>query len=235
MLTRLLAAALSGLIVTSGALGGASQSATSRLAFTSLERGYQLMSMSATGDDVRRVSTTGAAESQGTPSPDGTKIAFVSRRDGNPELYVMSADGSGARRLTNHPAWDGDPDWSPDSLRIAFESERDDSDGDVFVVNADGFGLTKLAGSPDADLSPAWSPDGARIAFESDRDGDSEIYVMATDGTAVTQLTRTRTLDGDRLPDWSPDGTKIVFASDRGTQVDEEIWIMNADGTEPFG
>ena len=148
MLTRrpILAAALSGLIVTSGALGGASQSTTSRLAFTSMERGYQLMSMSRTGDDVRRVSITGAVDLQGTLSPDRTKIAFVSMRDGNPELYVVSADGSGAaRRLTNHPAWDGDPDWSPDSLRIAFESERDDADGDVFVVNADGSALTKLA------------------------------------------------------------------------------------------
>ena len=139
--------------------------------------------------------------------------------------------GAAPRRLTNHPAWDGDPDWSPDSQRIAFESERDDSDGDVFVVNADGSGLVKLAGSPDEDLSPAWSPDGARIAFDSDRDGDSEIYVMATDGTAVTQLTRTRTADADGLPEWSPDGTKIVFTSDRGAQVDGEIWVMNADGT----
>ena len=123
MLTRrvIVASALTGLIVASGALGGASQASSSRLAFTSLEQGLQLLSMSVAGDDVRRVSATGAADFQGTLSPDRRAFAFISMRDGNAELYVANADGSGARRLTNHPAWDGDPDWSPDSQRIAFE------------------------------------------------------------------------------------------------------------------
>ncbi|NDJ60963.1 MAG: hypothetical protein GYB67_07550, partial [Chloroflexi bacterium] len=42
-------------------------------------------------------------------SPDGTQLAFESRRDGNFEIYVMNADGSNVRRLTDHP----EPDWSP--------------------------------------------------------------------------------------------------------------------------
>ena len=42
-------------------------------------------------------------------SPDGTKIAFTSNRDGNPELYVMNRDGSDVRRLTNNPAIDTTP------------------------------------------------------------------------------------------------------------------------------
>ena len=37
-------------------------------------------------------------------SPDGTRIAFTSNRDGNPELYVMNRDGSNIRRITNNPA-----------------------------------------------------------------------------------------------------------------------------------
>ena len=48
-------------------------------------------------------------------SPDGTRIAFMSGRDGNPEIYVMNVDGSNLRRLTNHPAGDGTPTWSPNS------------------------------------------------------------------------------------------------------------------------
>ena len=47
-------------------------------------------------------------------SPDGTKIAFISERDGNPELYVMNADGSNQTRLTNTPTQREDnPDWQP--------------------------------------------------------------------------------------------------------------------------
>ena len=43
-------------------------------------------------------------------SPDGTQIAFMSNRDGNPEIYVMNSDGTDLRRLTNHPAIDVDAD-----------------------------------------------------------------------------------------------------------------------------
>ena len=43
-------------------------------------------------------------------SPDGSKIAFNSDRDGNFEIYVMNADGTGQTRLTTNPAFDTDPD-----------------------------------------------------------------------------------------------------------------------------
>src|SRR5262245_48330537 len=144
-------AVTAGLILSCCTIAGAATPVPARLAFTSYQQGFQLFSMDSAGGDVRRVSTSYAVEHQGVPSRDGTKIAFVSERDGNPELYVMNADGSGARRLTNHPALDQSPDWSPDSQRITFESYRDDGDGDIFVVNVDGSGLTKVAGSADED------------------------------------------------------------------------------------
>jgi Tol biopolymer transport system component len=44
-------------------------------------------------------------------------VAFVSRRDGNEEIYVMNADGSGQRRLTRTPRNDKSPAWSPAQTR----------------------------------------------------------------------------------------------------------------------
>jgi Tol biopolymer transport system component len=49
---------------------------------------------------------------QPTWSPSGTKIAFISSRDGNSEMYVMNADGSGQIRLTDSPTADTMPSWT---------------------------------------------------------------------------------------------------------------------------
>ncbi len=57
-------------------------------------------------------------------SPDGQKIAFMSRRDENWEIYVINTDGSGLQRLTDDRAEDGLPAWSPDGRALAFASNR---------------------------------------------------------------------------------------------------------------
>ena len=54
-------------------------------------------------------------------SPDGRRIVFLSRRDGDKELYIVSADGSGQRRLTRDARFFAIPAWSPDGRKIAFE------------------------------------------------------------------------------------------------------------------
>ena len=157
--------------------------------------------------------------------PEG-RIAFVSDRDGNDEIYAMSADGSGLARLTDNPAYDWDPSWSPDGRRIAFVSDRDGSAG-IYAMNADGSGLARLAAGSAYDYSPAWSPDGRRIAFASDRDGSDEIYAMSADGSGLARLTDNPAYDWD--PSWSPDGRRIAFVSDRDGNA--EIYMMNADGS----
>ncbi|HDR3891062.1 TPA: PD40 domain-containing protein, partial [Bacillus cereus] len=66
-----------------------------------------------------------------------SKIAFVSNRDANPEIYVMNPDGSNQTRLTNNPAGDFEPSWSPDGQKITFTSNRD-GNPEIYVMNADG-------------------------------------------------------------------------------------------------
>ena len=97
-------------------------------------------------------------------SPDGRKLAFVSQRDGNSEIYVMNADGSAQENLTRQPASDSHPSWSRDGRRIVFVSRRD-GNAEIYVMNADGSGLRNLTRTPSDDLDPAWSPDGRAIAF----------------------------------------------------------------------
>jgi dipeptidyl aminopeptidase/acylaminoacyl peptidase len=121
-------------------------------------------------------------------SPDRSKIAFHSNRDGNWEIYVMNEDGSNQTDLTNNPACDAYPAWSPDGSKIAFTSDRD-GNYEIYVMNADGSKQTRLTNNTASDVGPVWSLDGSKIFFGSDRGGNWEIYVMNSDGSNQTVLT----------------------------------------------
>lgn len=161
--------------------------------------------MGADGANPRALITSpGADERYPVFSPDGTKLAFTSSRDGQYEVYVSAADGTGAVRTTNDPNYDSAPAWSPDGSRLAFERATTidaEATKDVWVMRSDGTAQTRLTATDGVDEGPSFSADGARIAFTSARDGDQEIYVMAADGAGPARvLTRPGTLE--ESPDW---------------------------------
>jgi Tol biopolymer transport system component len=195
-----------------------------RIAF---DRGGEIYIMDTDGSDPVNLTNNAAGDWYPAWSPDGTRIAFLSSRDGPVEIYVMDADGSNQVNLTNNPAWDAEPAWSPDGTRIAFASNRD-GEPDIYVMNADGSNPVRLTNNPPR-YSPAWSPDGTRIAFTSLLDGDYEIYVMNADGSNPVNLSNDPARDAE--PAWSPDGTRIAFQSNR--DGNDEIYIMGADGSNP--
>ncbi len=161
------------------------------------------------------------------PGVSGTKVAFVSERDGNLEIYVMNADGSNQTRLTNNPADDWKPSWSPDGSKIIFMSARDGK-REIYVMNSDGSNPVNLTNNTEDDWVPIWSPDGTKIAFASEHVGNLKIYVMNADGTNPIRLTDNPANHGF-FPSWSPDGTRIAFTSSR--DGNDEIYVMNADGS----
>ena len=69
-------------------------------------------------------------------SSDGTRITFISDRDGNNEIYVMDADGSNQTNLTNNDVWDDFPNWSPDGTKIVFSSARD-GNIEIYVMDVE--------------------------------------------------------------------------------------------------
>ena len=167
-------------------------------------------------------------------SPDGRRIAFVSDRDGNLEIYAASADGSDLTRLTHNDMVDREPALSPDGGRVAFVSDRD-GNLEIYAVNADGSEMARLTNNDADDWQPVWSPDGRRIAFVSERDGNLEIYAVNVDGSDLTRLSNNPS--GDWSPAWSPDGRRIVYVSAREivpryAPAHTEIYAMNADGSE---
>jgi TolB protein len=158
-------------------------------------------------------------------SPDGTRMAFMSNRDGNPEIYVMNVDGSGVRRITNHPAGDSSPTWSPTGTQIAFTSDRSGTP-QIYIVGADGLNLRRLTNESYADR-PTWSPAPFNeIAFAA-RTGpgyDIKIYDLASG------MTRQITFgEGtNESPAYAANGRHIAFSSTRSGRW--QIFTIGRDG-----
>ena len=119
-------------------------------------------------------------------SPGGTQLAFVSDRDGNPEIYVTPLTG-GARRITQRPSAEGAPAWSPDGTHLAFTSDKD-----VFLLRIEGGvprALTQAVLTGGSYERPQWSPDGSRLAATwVTGPGQAEIVILRTDGGATVRL-----------------------------------------------
>jgi prepilin-type processing-associated H-X9-DG protein len=182
--------------------------------------------MNPDGSNPMRLTNDPALDSRPALSPDGSKIAFVSNRTGNPDIFIMNADGSNLTNLTNHSAADQFPSFSPDGSKIAFSSNRGGSP-EIYVMNIDGSNLVSLTNNPADDVDPAFSFDGSKIVFMSYRDGNWEVYSMNSDGTNQTRLTDDAHYDGEAT--FSPDGNLIAFVSNRAGNGD--IYVMNADGS----
>ncbi len=119
--------------------------------------------MNSDGSNPARLTSSPANDSYPVWSPDGQKIAFITDRDGNPEIYLMNADGSGQTNLTNNQGGDGFYQWSMDGRQVAFASDRD-GNYEIYLVTAGGSEPTRLTNSPGNDIYPVWSPGASQVA-----------------------------------------------------------------------
>ena len=161
-----------------------------------------------------------------TLSPDRTRVAFESHRDGNREIYVMGANGSAPTNITQHDARDSSPAWSPDGQQIAFVSDRN-GDRKLYIMNADGTGVEQLTfDSANGAGQPAWSPDGSSIAFVS----SGEIFAIELASGDVRLLSNSDLWVGS--PSRSPDGAWIAYIEVDAQSEFSHVWVMAADGNE---
>jgi Tol biopolymer transport system component len=167
-------------------------------------------------------------DSLASVSPDGKRVAFISDRDGNREIYLVNLDGTGLRRLTFTPAPELWPSWSADGKWLAFDSERD-GNREIYTLEIASGNTIRVTNNLAVDGGPAWSSDGQRLVFHSDRDGNHEIYTMDRAGGNLTRLTYD-TAD-DWAPAWSPNGGWIAFMSYRNGSA--EIYRMSTAGGDP--
>ncbi len=194
---------------------------------------WQIYVMNSRTGERLRLTDTNSNERTPKWSPDGTRLLFVSDRDGNREVYVMDLEArmEGREALVNlsrNKAPDWQPAWSPDGRRVAFSSYRD-GNWEIYLMDSDGSNPVRLTEHPASDFSPAWSPDGRQVLFVSRRHGDADLFVIDLDSGERTQLTHSE-LD-EYEPAWSPDGRWIAFVTQIGDQSD--VFVMRADGSNP--
>lgn len=197
---------------------------------------FALFTLNADGTGERRITDLGSAAGLGRPSaehpdwsPDGRRIAFISKLTGRGDLYLVNADGTGLAHLLETPQPELAPDWHPDGIRILFE--RADGQGtEIWYKRVDAPVEVRLTAPLGHDMGPQWSPDGRRVVFSrylySER--NSDIYVMEPDGGNVTRLTSGPASDAE--PTWAPDGERILFVR-RSTGGDARLHVMDADGS----
>ncbi len=192
--------------------------------------------VSAQGGQPIRLTNSKAADDQARWSPDGKWIAFVSGRDGKPQIFRISPFGGEAEKLTDSKSGVQSLEWAPDSKRIAYvaareptaeeerkQKEKDDAievdrnfvPGRLWVFD---LGTSKAAEVVKGDtqiIGIDWAPDGKQIAYatvptpraDDFRLGDIMIVDLASGVTR--KLVENAGPDGN--PSWSPDGTMIAY------------------------
>jgi TolB protein len=176
---------------------------------------WDVFTMAADGSDVRQLTDVSGVFGLPVYSPDGSRIAFMSDREGTVDVWVMNADGSDPVNLTafdDSTLDDYHPTWSPDGTQIAFVRGRvpPGGPGKLWVIDADRSNGDVLLDTPLASF-PTWSPDGTRIAFETGDWPDVRVQMLELSSGAVTDVV------AGHLPSWSPDSTRLLITFTEGS------------------
>jgi Tol biopolymer transport system component len=200
------------------------------------------------GTGLERLTDDPAFDDQGSLSPDGRLLAFISTRgSGAANLWLLDLSTKKYRSLTSGQAGNFRPTWSPDGVWIAFSSDRDTTPGiypgqwetlqstGIYIIHPDGSGLRRITKPSGVAASPAWSTDGKRILFyETDEVG----AYLAKSARSRTELVSVDLATGERVqytasnetklsPKWLSGG-RIGYAV-RGGGANEGIKIWQPD------
>ena len=207
----------------------------SEVAFVS---GGDIWTAPLSGGEARLLVSHAATESRPIYSPDGGRLAFISNRTGNGDIYVLTFATGDLQRLTFDDGLDQLDAWSRDGRWIYFSSTSRDIAGmnDIFRVNAQGG--TPMQVSADRyvnEFFAAPSPDGAGLAFTARgiasgqwwRNGhshidESEIWLMRDINSPASYERLTERGAKEMWPMWGADGQTIFYMSDRSGA--ENIW-----------
>ncbi len=165
-------------------------------------------------------------------SPNGTRVAFASRRSGQSQIWVASRKGTDATRVTSLDAsLVRTPQWNPSGTHIAFTA-RDGAQSDIYLTRSNGNSTYRLTNTSSEDRAPSWSQQGDTLYFASSRSGDWQIWAAPTDSTALHGdhlPTRQVTTEGGFAVQEAPDGNSLFIVK----KHTPGIWRMPKNGGSP--
>jgi tricorn protease len=156
--------------------------------------------------------TSGVHEKHARWSPDGKRIAFVSDRSGEDEIWLVDQAGGNPEQLTEgREGLTYTPEWSAEGAHLAFS----DKDGRLFVLTLAERRVVEIADDERGQIRDyAWSPNGAYLAFSmTDSYSSSSIHVWTATDAKVHRVTDE--LFNEHSPAWDPDGEFLFYLSDR--------------------
>jgi len=159
-------------------------------------------------------------------SADGHRVAFLSNRSGEVEIWVAAPDGLNAVQLTSMAITPGFPRWSPDGKLIAFHGDPA-GHPDVLVVPAAGGKPRILTANMHDGAFPSFSRDGQWIYFSVYQTGDGRIWKMPAAGGAAVQVTNNTGALGIE----SPDGRDLYYVE--RMERTSSVWRLPLTGGAP--
>jgi TolB protein len=201
--------------------------AASRISFTMTDGdgNKDIYIIDSDGENLERVTNHASLIESPAWSPDASKIAFTSWRDGYPRIYEHTL-ATRQERMLEAVRGAGDyvtPTYSPDGNTLSFSVLGSDARSGIFTYDvARGCCLAYLSGGPWYDLSPTYSPDGRWMAFNTNRFGDHvpQVMLMPAEGGDAETLSPYQYGGGGYFtsPDWSPTSDLVAFhgAIERG-------------------
>ena len=174
---------------------------------------------------ARKLIVSGESRNEGPqPSPDGTRLAFMSNRSGTMEIWTSGADGSNLAQLTSMGG-SGSPQWSPDGRWIAFDSQNRSGPG-VYFVSAEGGPITTHVEVRAESMVPRWSRDGKWIYFASGENATCQVWKVPIAGGPAVQVTK----HGGFAAFESYDGKTLYYA--KTASPNPEVWEIPVNGGE---
>ena len=215
MNTRFLAAAL-GAACCAGAW--AAPPAHADVAFVSIRDGDPHIYLKEGNKAERQLTHGRTSNVEPAWSPDGSRLAFTSAREGLIKIFVMNADGSAQNRLTTDDRLESAPSWSPDGTALAFYSlGREAGSSEMRIVDLRSGRTTSIAGNgrDKGPAAPSWSDDGSRLAFTGlDAKGKVQVWVVERDGSGLREISHGFSPRDKAFAALSPDGTRVAYIAD---------------------